>query len=162
MNPDPTFNPFLYASVGDDVNGMSLSVLSAFARQDVDPWEQAASLSRLPAASAQTQLVAMLGALPSLASVADRNDIAGRLIPLLPKSPRPGSVIGGNLRRLKPGAASAGAIELRAVMIYLGLMILGLWFFSGAPATPPEKNVAADAVRPPAADVTSSAQREQP
>ena len=35
------FDRFLYASVGDDNNGMPLTVLSALARMDVDPWEEA-------------------------------------------------------------------------------------------------------------------------
>jgi hypothetical protein len=53
----------MYAAVGDDDNGMSLTVLSALARQNVDSWEQAAALSRLPAESAHTKPVALLEAL---------------------------------------------------------------------------------------------------
>jgi hypothetical protein len=36
------FDDFLYASIGEDSNGVLLSVLSALARLDVDPWEEAA------------------------------------------------------------------------------------------------------------------------
>jgi hypothetical protein len=42
------FDNFLLAPIGDDNNGMLLSVLSALARLDVDPWEEAAVLARLP------------------------------------------------------------------------------------------------------------------
>jgi len=42
------FGNFLYAPVGEDNNGVLLTVLSALARQNVDPWEEAADLSRLP------------------------------------------------------------------------------------------------------------------
>jgi hypothetical protein len=35
------FDNFLYASIGADRNGMPLSVLSALARLDLDPWEEA-------------------------------------------------------------------------------------------------------------------------
>jgi hypothetical protein len=36
------FDGFLYARIGEDSNGMLLSVLAALARLDVDPWEEAA------------------------------------------------------------------------------------------------------------------------
>ena len=42
------FEKFLYAAVGEDHNGMPLTVLSALARVDVDPWEEAAKLMQLP------------------------------------------------------------------------------------------------------------------
>ena len=37
----PEFDEFLGASIGEDRNGTGLSVLSAFARLNVDPWEEA-------------------------------------------------------------------------------------------------------------------------
>jgi len=160
MNPDSSFNPFLYASVSDDTNGMSLNLLSAFARQNVDPWEQAATLSRLPVESAHVQLVAMLGALPGHACLADRNDIAGRLVPLLPKDSAHGPASGSNLRRIIPGGDSPEGRELRVVIGYLVLMILGMWLFSGVSATFPERNRGESSVQAPQA--TSTAQREQP
>ena len=42
------FNDFLYAPIGADRNEMPLSVLSALARLDIDPWKEAAELSELP------------------------------------------------------------------------------------------------------------------
>ena len=42
------FDDFLFAPIGDDRNDMPLSVLSALARLDVDPWEEAAELARWP------------------------------------------------------------------------------------------------------------------
>jgi len=154
MHADPAFNRFLYASVGEDTNGMSLSVLSAFARQDVDPWEQADALSRLSAASAHMQLVALLVALPGPVSLEDRNDIADRLLPLLPKRPGHGPAAGGE---------STERRELRIVMFYLALMILGLWAFSGASATPPAATSANNPIESSATRAASStAQREEP
>lgn len=160
MNLDSAFNPFLYASVGDDANGMSLSVLSAFARQDVDPWEQAATLSRLPVESARTKLVAMLGALPGHPSLADRNDIAGRLIRLLPQDRAADASVGGNLHRILLGGAAPERKELRIVLFYVTLMILGLWVFSGVSPTPPEGSAADNGA--PATQATGSAQSRQP
>ena len=42
------FDDFLFAPVGEEQNGMMLSVVSALARSDVDPWQEAAKLARLP------------------------------------------------------------------------------------------------------------------
>ena len=43
-----TYDNFLYAPVGESAHGALLTVLSVLARQNVDPWEEAAELSRLP------------------------------------------------------------------------------------------------------------------
>ena len=42
------FNDFLFAPIAEDRHGMPLSVLSALARQNVDPWQEAANLASLP------------------------------------------------------------------------------------------------------------------
>jgi hypothetical protein len=79
------FDAFLYALVGQDNNGLPLSVLSALARRDVDPWEEAAKLSVLPQDSAIVHLVSLLGALPPDASGSqDATRTATRLVALLP------------------------------------------------------------------------------
>ncbi len=62
---DHSFDPFLFAAVGEERNGMLLSVLSALARLDLDPWFEAASLSRLPAAAATQRLTSLLSSLPN-------------------------------------------------------------------------------------------------
>src|SRR6185312_3985330 len=36
-----TYDDFLFAQVGEDANGIGLSILSALARMNVDPWEEA-------------------------------------------------------------------------------------------------------------------------
>jgi hypothetical protein len=35
------FDAFLCASFGEEMNGMALSVMSAFARRNLDPWQEA-------------------------------------------------------------------------------------------------------------------------
>jgi hypothetical protein len=68
---------------------MMLSVLSALARQDVDPWEEAARLARLPKETAVRQLIALLDAPPRRPLVSpDAARIAVRLIALLPRHTR--------------------------------------------------------------------------
>ena len=43
--PGSEFNDFLFAPIGEDKNGMLVSVLSGLARSDVDPWQEAAKLA---------------------------------------------------------------------------------------------------------------------
>jgi hypothetical protein len=50
------FDDFLRAPIGEGSNGIRLSVLSAFARLGMDPWQEAARLSGLPTEAAVTQL----------------------------------------------------------------------------------------------------------
>jgi hypothetical protein len=59
------FDEFLFAPIGEEENGMALNVMSAFARRNVDPWEEAARLSRLPREVATRELCAMIAELPS-------------------------------------------------------------------------------------------------
>jgi hypothetical protein len=64
---------------------MPLSVLSALARLDVDPWEEAAKLAQLPRTSAIERLVSLIAALPhGPAAHLDAGRASARLIALLP------------------------------------------------------------------------------
>lgn len=56
-------NDFLYASVGDEQNGMPLSVISALTRLGVDPWDEAARLAAVPKALAAGALAPMIARL---------------------------------------------------------------------------------------------------
>jgi hypothetical protein len=79
------FDNFLFAPIGEDGNGMLLSVVSALARLDVDPWQQADELARLPREAATKKLALLIAALPGGPSThPDPGTIAGRLVTLLP------------------------------------------------------------------------------
>jgi hypothetical protein len=79
------FDDFLFAPIGAERNGMLLSVVSALARSDVDPWQEAAKLARLPQKMATQRLAALIAALPDRPSPPlDSGTIAARLIALLP------------------------------------------------------------------------------
>jgi hypothetical protein len=79
------FDEFLYATIGEENNGMLLSVLSALARLNVDPWDEASRLSRLPRESATQFLVTLIAGLPGGSSArADPEMHAKRLSALLP------------------------------------------------------------------------------
>lgn len=79
------YDDFLYAPVGESINGALLTVLSVLARQNVDPWEEAADLSRMPHDTATRRLLSMIAASPSQPSDADQAAVADRLIGLLPR-----------------------------------------------------------------------------
>jgi hypothetical protein len=85
---DHSFDRFLFADVGEDRNGMFLSVLSALARLDLDPWFEAASLSRLPAPAATQRLTSLLSSLPSAQLKVPPPAAIMRLVGLLPQATR--------------------------------------------------------------------------
>ena len=117
------YDDFLYASVGESTNAALLTVLSILARQNVDPWEEAADLSRLPPDTAARRLTAMITASPGPAS--NRAAVADRLLALLPR--RIPSVDGMPIAA--PGAAVrpvdrlASRVPLMVIAIYIGVMV---------------------------------------
>lgn len=83
---DGAFDEFLFASVGEERNGMPLSVLSALSRLHIDPWADAARLARLPKDSAILALGQSIALLPlGKWQLSDATEIATRLVELLPK-----------------------------------------------------------------------------
>jgi hypothetical protein len=79
------FDKFLYATIEVESNGMPLSVLSALARLNVDPWEEASRLAALPTEAATRFLTTLIAALPGSSSArADPELQAKRLSALLP------------------------------------------------------------------------------
>ena len=80
------FDEFLCASIVEEKNGMALSVMSAFARRNVDPWQEAARLSQLPRDVATRELCAMIAELPpGSPSRASPQAITERLMAALPR-----------------------------------------------------------------------------
>ena len=83
------FDKFLGAPIGEGRNGTPLSVLSALARLDVDPWQEAASLARMPMEAAAMRLTALIAALPDAPTKdVPATTIAANLVTLLPKPAR--------------------------------------------------------------------------
>lgn len=80
------YNNFLFASFGADRIGGQLSVVSALARLDMDPWDEAEKLARLSGDSAVQKLLIWMSRLPELSSGFDeRTNTAKRLVALLPQ-----------------------------------------------------------------------------
>lgn len=78
------YSPFLFAHMWVEPSGMPLSVNSALARLNLDPWREAsrlASMEKTPAALILSRAIARLLNRPTSA---DAEAIAARLIKLLP------------------------------------------------------------------------------
>ena len=81
------FEGFLFAPIGEDRNETPLSVLSALARLDVDPWEEAARLATLSTSDAERSLVSTLNIFPGHPQSSPESEtLAARLVALLPKA----------------------------------------------------------------------------
>src|SRR5260221_8858205 len=59
----PEFDAFLFATVGEEVDGVPLSVLSALARLGLDPRDEAVRLAHLTREAAAEQLARMIARL---------------------------------------------------------------------------------------------------
>ena len=82
----PEFDEFLFAPIGEEGNGMSLSVVSALARLGIDPWNEAGRLAALSKDSAAATLDQLIARLPGEQwQRLDRPKIAARLVELLPR-----------------------------------------------------------------------------
>jgi hypothetical protein len=126
------FHKFLYAPICVDQEGMTLNVLSAIARQDIDPWSEAARLSQLPQESAAKQIRGLLDALPlSSLDGLERAQMAGRLSALLP---RRATFSAAAIMRPPSSAArdpaAAAAFNWRFLCIYFCAMLLMNWLMS--------------------------------
>jgi hypothetical protein len=83
------FDAFLFAPIGEDTNGIPLTLLTVLARLGVDPWEEAADLAHLALEPALQRLTSRLEAMPNgrPATAAETVNIATRLIALLHRAP---------------------------------------------------------------------------
>src|SRR5215813_14904910 len=82
----PDLDRFLFAAVGDEIDGIPLSVTSALTRLGLDPWQEAGRLSSLSNREAVEQLARLIVELPGLfRHLAGAREIVDRLIQLLPR-----------------------------------------------------------------------------
>jgi hypothetical protein len=84
----PEFNEFLFATIGAERNGGYLSVVSALARLDLDPWAEAEKLAKLPIEIAIKNLSALISAQQAVPLDGQESaKMAARLVELLPRRP---------------------------------------------------------------------------
>jgi hypothetical protein len=121
----PEFDDFLYALVGADRNEMPLSVLSALARLNVDPWEEASELCELPKDTAAHRLAALIARLPGGRwAQADCGAIAERLVELLPDRSRSKAVTAGVDRDTRETNSAAAMKILLCAALGLTALIM--------------------------------------
>jgi hypothetical protein len=139
MNPVDTptseFDDFLYAPIVEGGNGMVLSVLSALARVNVDPWDEAARLARLPCEAATRTLTQLITALPNgLSEGLDAGAVARELVALLPRQ--------SAMRAHPPVAAALARITIDraalAICLVLGVVLMAI-FLARAMAGGPQQ-----------------------
>ena len=81
-----SYDDFLFAPVCEEANGMRVSVLSALARMNVDPWEEATRLAAMPKAIAEKTLLSILDLVSGKSwKSPEAAAIAARLVRLLPQ-----------------------------------------------------------------------------
>jgi len=106
---------------------MLLSVLSALARLDLDPWREAAELARMPKQVAKQRLMSLIEALPDAPSTRPEPEtISTRLFALLPRGASSSIASSETL----PGAVAA--LNFRALIYALAVNLLFMAGMMGA------------------------------
>jgi hypothetical protein len=120
-------------------------MLSVLARGDVDPWEEAARLARLPAPAATERLTELiLASCDGQPAAWDSGTIAARVVALLPRRPAPGGPFqAAKANAAKPDAAEPGTLQpndpkVILVSIIVMALLLGAGWFAASrqPAMP--------------------------
>jgi hypothetical protein len=82
----PDLDKFLFAEVGDEIDGVPLSMISALTRLGLDPWQEAGRLSSLSRREAVEQLARLIAEIPGIfRPIGKAREIADGLVGLLPK-----------------------------------------------------------------------------
>ena len=149
----PEFDPFLFATIDDEPNGGVLTVLSAFARTSLDPWQEAALLAGMPKKTATARLADFIAALPNRPADTSKAKSAGDLIALLPQAremqpkANPGTLFG----RL-PADKSGILLFASCAILTLVFLFAGLHPAARSNAAAPAAHEMAQPVSPPAVD----------
>jgi hypothetical protein len=135
------FDAFLFAPIGEDRNGLPLSIVSLLARMNLDPWQEAAGLAGLPAEAATQKLASLLAAspVPSL-KPADPATMATRLITLLPRRTDPAARALGMVRA---GATVHPRTVIDAILFAIWLIwLLGMMSLTARHDAPAQADIA--------------------
>ncbi len=110
----PDLDRFLHAAVGEERDGMPLTMISAFVRLGLDPWDEAGRLSSLAKREAGEQLAQTILRLTGTGwPFPEARRIANGLIELLPTRAQAREAAGGsraNRRAIVPGKIALGKI----------------------------------------------------
>jgi hypothetical protein len=122
----PDFDKFLFATVGEEIDGMPLSVISALARLGLDPWQEAGRLSSLGKREAVEQLARLIAELPEASRQGDEaRKIASGLIGLLPSGDTSHRLVAqSQIRQRFRGLKLPGSSHLWVVCLVLAVATL--------------------------------------
>jgi hypothetical protein len=150
----PEFQPFLQSKLWEEKNEMRLTVLSALARLDIDPWQEAAELAALPKAWAEKRLAERLGRLPGApAAFLEVGAFCGRSVNLLPQTPR----LAKGAPTPPPAAnTKARLIGLASVYVFVGASIAIVYMISLSAPSPSQPVAAATQHLSPAAPIDTA------
>lgn len=132
------FNDFLFAPIGEDKNGLTLSVVSLLARMNLDPWEEAGNLATLTAQAAGKRLALSLDSLtdPTLRHAICETTVP-RLLALLPRralAPTPTPMTGVDLRvPPPPGSYIPTFVFIAATIVLAGAQVFAAHRFAPIP-----------------------------
>jgi hypothetical protein len=150
-----TYRPSI-STLCNETSGMSLSVVSVLARANVDPWEEASRLARMPKALAERALVAILDLVPGRNwKPVEAKSIAARLVRLLPQ---PGE---GGPTEVSPGNTKQKNYWCLWVVFAIGISVLAprhpaatvdAGIATSQPGMPAAKSLGESAVSPRAGD----------
>jgi hypothetical protein len=137
---------FLYAPIREDANGLMITVLSAMARQELDPWEEAAKWAQLARSSAIQRVTELIATVASGPPVSESSlEAANRLVTLLPREP-------AHAAAGRPGEGHESN-KISFTMIGLMAMLIFQWLIFRDAASDIQQSSAA----PPVATATHSA-----
>lgn len=123
------FDAFLFAPLGEDRNGLPLSVISHLARMNLDPWQVAGDLAALPAEAAASRLAVALETLTDpILRQANSRTLVLNLLALLPhRTPVAIQVPGAAIAAGVPAdfrARIGAAIVIMSAIALLGSQII--------------------------------------
>jgi hypothetical protein len=62
----PDLDKFLFAAVGEEIDGIPLSTISTLTRLGLDPWQETGRLSSLPRREAVEQVARLIAEIPGI------------------------------------------------------------------------------------------------
>jgi hypothetical protein len=121
--PGSEFDNFLFATLGDDQNGLPLSVVSLLARLNLDPWHEAQALAALSTEAAAKRLALSLDSLMGQTLRQENSEAAVlRLLALLP--PRASKAIDTTVASLGAMAATAPGARIGVIVFITSAIFL--------------------------------------
>jgi len=103
---------------------MRLSVISALARTNVDPWEEATQLAAMPKAMAEKALISILDLVSGRSwKSPEAAAIVARLVRLLPQSGESGAIAATGITNTAPGFAKAPTLQKNYLWFWVAIAL---------------------------------------